>query len=357
MTYALFDALPKLESLPRMTLASLPTAVEKLNLKNSAGEQLSNVWAKRDDLSNPRYGGNKVRKLELILAAARAARKKQVVTMGAIGSNHAVATAINAKECGFACKVFLFDQPANKKVLTNLKAMASLDAELDFRGSMGATAWAYTKSSVLNRNAYHLPAGGSNALGCIAFVNAAFELKQQIEAGELPMPDKIVCALGSNGSVAGLTLGCALSGLPIEVIGVRVTPSHLGPIPVATQGAVSALMKKALAELSRYDSSIKLDDLPKVMMTEDYYAGGYGQSNQKIETSKQLMTKAGLTVDLTYSAKAASALIDIASAHPEQTVLYWSTLNSAPLEPQVSEAQLSRLQPQLRELIEMGDRL
>jgi len=71
---------------------------------------------------------------------------------------------------------------------------------------------------------YFIPTGGSTPLGALGFVNAAFELKEQIDAGILPMPDYIYVACGSVGTTVGLLLGCKAAQLPIKIIAVAVEP-------------------------------------------------------------------------------------------------------------------------------------
>ena len=107
---------------------------------------------------------------------------------------------------------------------------------------------------------YTLGAGGSSPLGTIGFVSAAFELKKQIEEGLIPEPEIIICPLGSNGTMAGLTLGVQLAGLNIKVIGIRVTSSHIGPFESCTKKMVTSLMNKSL-ELMGKDFTIDPEEI------------------------------------------------------------------------------------------------
>ncbi len=124
-TRPLFDVYPQLsDALPWLQLAELPTPVEHLSAIGA------NAWIKRDDLSHAVYGGNKLRKLEFILADALARGKDHVITFGATGTNHGVATAMLCQQLGIRCSVLLFDQPASNTVRDNLARMRNFGAVL-----------------------------------------------------------------------------------------------------------------------------------------------------------------------------------------------------------------------------------
>ena len=74
---------------------------------------------------------------------------------------------------------------------------------------------------------YLIPVGGSSPVGALGFVNAGFELRGQIEAGEVPEPKAIYVPLGTMGTAAGLLLGLRAAGLAARLVGVRVTPASL----------------------------------------------------------------------------------------------------------------------------------
>lgn len=87
-----------LQEFPRIPLAVLPTPIQKLeNISRLLG---TNVWIKRDDLTGIGLGGNKVRKLEFLLADAKRQGAEIVFTTGGAQSNHAMLTAACAKKLG-----------------------------------------------------------------------------------------------------------------------------------------------------------------------------------------------------------------------------------------------------------------
>jgi D-cysteine desulfhydrase len=324
MTRALMQQFPRLAGqVPWLPLADLPTPVEPLATVSPK------LWIKRDDLTSTLYGGNKVRKLELILAQVLRSGKRQVVTFGATGTNHGVATAAFCQLQGIACTVLMFDQPANEKVAKNQQLMRFFGAQLIYVGSLWRTVLHfYVWQRLRYPRAYFVFAGGSNIEGCIGFVNAAYELKQQIEAGELPQPEVIYCALGSGSTLAGLTLGCALAGLDCKVQGVRVAASHLGIIPTCTASTVATLMRKTYHLLRKLDPSIPVLALPPVLVEQNYYGRGYGVPTAQGEAAAGRFADAGIALEQTYTCKTAAAVLDYCAQHPQSTVLYWHTYNS-----------------------------
>jgi D-cysteine desulfhydrase len=354
MIRPLFECYKGLEKkLPIIELADLPTPIEKFNteLINTSG--FKNLWIKRDDLTNTVYGGNKVRKLEFILADAKKKNKNIITTFGATGTNHGVATAIFSSNLGLKSKIYLFDQPISNTVKNNLKLMVKNNAQLIHKGSLLNTALGYYVSQLFSCKQYHLPPGGSNVMGCLSFVNAAFELKQQIEQGQIPEPDHIICPVGSSGTLAGLALGCQLAGLKSKVSGIRVAPSHLGIIPICTTETVMSLMNKTYAHLRSLDKSIPMIRLNKIHLDDDYYGDGYGFSTKEGNQAIQKFDKRGINLESTYTAKAAAAAIKLCSEKPQESVLYWHTFNSAELDNNLSNKQLSSLQNSLRKIINL----
>ena len=351
----LFQQFPALEkSIPWIPLANLPTAVQPFNTPEQSGMPTSNLWIKRDDKSNELYGGNKVRKLEFVLAQALQQGKTKLLTFGAIGTNHGVATALFCQKYGIKCKVLLFDQPVTNTVQNNLKLMQYCDASLEYKGSLFRTVLHFYRARLLGkRDTYYLFAGGSNLDGCIGFVNAAFELKQQIEQNLIPEPNDIYCPVGSNATVAGLTLGCKLAGLKSRVVGIRVAPAYLGIFPVCTRGAIHSLMASTYKYLKQQDGSIPAIKLPNINLQEQYYGAGYGHPLQAGNEATELFARAGITLEPTYTAKTAAAVLRQCTEQPARTILYWHTYNSADMCELLAQADVECLSADLRQVAQL----
>lgn len=155
--FPLFRQYPELvEKLPRHALGNYPTPVARLA---SLGHD--HLWIKRDDLTSDLYGGNKVRKLEFILADALKRGCRQIITMGGIGTNHGLATAIFCREAGLACRLLLFHQPVNDHVKQNMLLYCKYGAEPRYyKGVLRTGASLLVTQRLFNPGAYILFATG-----------------------------------------------------------------------------------------------------------------------------------------------------------------------------------------------------
>ena len=221
---------PKIPYPPRLNLARTPTPLEALQ---RLGEKFGvELYLKRDDLTGAELTGNKVRKLEFLLADALASGADTVLTCGGEQSNHARATAIAAAKLGLRSVLLLRTrEPANPPPPEgNILLDRLVGAEI-----VWITPEEYgRRSEILQREAaslsdlgrvpYVIPEGGSNALGAWGYVRAVDELAQDLAAlpGGVERPTTIIHATGSGGTTAGLILGVKLVGLNTRVIGINV---------------------------------------------------------------------------------------------------------------------------------------
>lgn len=327
----LFEVYPHLaNTVAHLDLGIFPTPVQQISHLGHP-----NLWIKRDDLSSDLYGGNKVRKLEFVLAEAMRNGRKRVVTMGGIGTNHGLATAVFCDKLALDCTLLLFPQPVTRHVRQNLLLFQRFRAELRYYRSILQTGLAfYTIERLRHPTAYYLYAGGSSPLGTLGFVNAAFELQRQIAAGEMPRPDYIFCPLGSNGTAAGLALGIALAGIDTTLCPVRVTASHLGPFPMATQGTVLTLMRQTLQLLARHNPHLVPPALHAPHVFDAYFGRAYGDPTREgLAALNLLKEKEDIRLDPTYTSKTFAAVLDFIAqpANKDKTILYWHTYNSVDL--------------------------
>ncbi|MEM1414786.1 MAG: pyridoxal-phosphate dependent enzyme, partial [Myxococcota bacterium] len=234
---------PRLSMLPHVPLVRA-TPVERHALDE--GE----LWVKRDDLVAERYGGNKTRKLEWLLGDARARDARALLTAGAWGSHHVLATTRYGTAWGFDVHAVLAPQRRTPHVDENLRAGLGLGlhAHPVTSGPRVLPELVRVQAALRARGLrpYRIPFGGSSPVGALGYVEAGLELAQQIQARELDEPDAVVVALGSGGTVAGLSVGLAAAGLTTKVVGVRVTPRA-----VANAARVRRLIAKIIAHLRR----------------------------------------------------------------------------------------------------------
>jgi D-cysteine desulfhydrase len=347
----LFRNYPELkQKIAWLPLGTFPTPVHQLHRLG-----YENLWIKRDDLSSLVYGGNKVRKLEFILAEARKRNTRHIVTFGGIGTNHGLATAIFCDRLGIDCTLLLFRQPVSGHVRRNLLLFEKYHAVTIYKKTRWRTVLAYyLLHRIRHPGACYVFAGGSNAVGTIGYVNAAFELKEQVDNGEIPEPAVVFCPLGSGGTLAGLSLGFALAGLQTRAVGVRVSESHLGPFQACTERTVEKLMNKTYGYLKKRYRRLPDLTVRKPSIVEDYFGGGYGVSTQAGSTVCRLVKKEeGITLDPTYTAKTFVAVNDYCQKQGRDSgpILYWHTYNSVDLSGQVDSVDYRNLPKALQVFI------
>ncbi len=327
----LFERYPGLgRNIAWMPLDTSVTRVERL-----PGLGSDNLWIKRDDLLSPHYGGNKVRKLEFILGDALQKGARRIVTIGGIGTNHGLATAIFCRRLGLACTLILFEQHLTQFVRHNLRLFYHYGAEIIYHpGMVHAGLYYYLLQRLKYPRAYFLPAGGSSLIGTLGFVNAAFELVRQVEAAEMPPPSYIFCATASNGTLAGLALGFALAGFKTSVVGVRAGIDRIGPVQFNTPAAAAAMMKAVYGLMKRNCHDIPELRIDPPLILNDYVGAGYGIPTEKgLAAVERFRKEAGIKLEPVYTGKTGAAVLDFIGddSHPHDTVLFWNTFNSVDL--------------------------
>jgi len=334
-------------SCPRLQMGKFPTPVAPLANLGHPG-----LWIKRDDLTSDCYGGNKVRKLEFLLADARRRGSRHLITVGGIGTNHGLAASIHCHRLGLRCILLLYRQPVTAAVRQNLKLFAYYGAVMSYRATLLRAMTAYYLHMRLRYpRGYFVYPGGSDPLGTVGYVSAAYELKAQVEQGHMPAPAVIVCPFGSGGTLAGLALGAQLAGLTAEIVGVRVIASHLGPIAAATTATVLRLMRRTLALLRRNDRRVPDIPIRPPRVLDRYFGRGYGVPTEAGRRAlRQLQRFEGIALDPTYTAKTVAAVFDICRERRDSKgpVLYWHTYNSVDLSPKAAAVTPDRLPPAFR---------
>ncbi len=330
---ALFEAFPVLaERVPHTPFAQLPTPIEAME---TLGERygLAGLYVKRDDLSAQAYGGNKVRKLEFLLADARKKGKKTVMTFGAAGSNHALATALYARQLGLRCVNMLVPQPNAYGVRKNLLLSHRAGAELHYGANIPALVMQSLgralRISVEERSfPYIIPAGGSSPHGLLGYVAAGFELARQIEEGRMPVPDLVYVAWGTMGTAIGLSLGIEAAGLPSRVMAVRVTD----PLLTSERGA-RRLFGRTNRLLTQSCPAFPRLAFPRERFTlrHEFFGEEYARFTEEgLAAMDCAREECGLRLEGTYTGKTFAALLHDAAqgALAGKQILFWNTCNS-----------------------------
>jgi 1-aminocyclopropane-1-carboxylate deaminase/D-cysteine desulfhydrase-like pyridoxal-dependent ACC family enzyme len=323
---------PKL-ALARTPLITGPTPLEHHEaLGRVAGGDL---WIKRDDLTNALYGGNKVRKLERLLGEAKAQGADTLITTGAAGSHHVLATTIFGKKHGFDVHAVLVPQPSSEHVTLDLRAMIASGCEIHpvkiFSAVPAAMAALNASLRLRGKRPYMIGPGGSEGAGLLGYVEAGLELGQQMLEMRMPEPDAIVVPLGSGGTLAGLAVGLAAAGVTTKIHAVRVTPKA-----IISRAVLSAQIRSVIDRLRAADGSFPRILTPATelcVVDEDELGEGYGIPTPGGRDAMRLAREHGLVLDATYTAKTFSAVLRMMRTTELKRVIYVHTLSSAPIEP------------------------
>ena len=285
-----------LDDFERIPLAILPTPMHRLdNISRILG---TNVWIKRDDMTGIGLGGNKVRKLEFLLADAKAKGAEVVFTTGGAQSNHAMLTAACAKRLGMTPILIL-----KKRGVTERKGNQLLEYLMDTDVRFMDTdsyddiyAEMDRVGQELGKPYYKIPCGGSNAIGALGYVNC---MKEISESGV--KFDYVVCAEGSGGTHAGVALGAKLYMPDTKTLGVMVDSDPFDEI-------TPAIMRETVKLLDA-DIEISSDDVHLLNMCGPGYAIASKEGNAAI---RMLAENEGLFLDPVYTGKAFAGLIKMA---------------------------------------------
>ena len=286
----------ELKDFDRVNLAILPTPMHKLeNISRILG---TNVWIKRDDLTGIGLGGNKVRKLEFLLADAKKKGAEIVFTTGGAQSNHAMLTAACAKKLGMTPILIL-----KKRGVTERKGNQLLEYLMDTDVRFMDTdsyddiyAEMDRVGAELGKPYYKIPCGGSNAIGALGYVAC---MKEIAESGV--HFDHIICAEGSGGTHAGVALGARLYMPDTKTMGMMVDDD---PFDVITSG----IMQEA-AKLLELDMEFGPEDVHLLNMCGPGYAIASEEGNAAI---RMLAENEGLFLDPVYTGKAFAGLVKLA---------------------------------------------
>lgn len=300
----------RLRSLPHVELGTLPTPLQR---SARLSEVLrSDVWIKRDDLTGELYGGNKVRKLERLLADALDRGADTIVTTGAAGSHHVLATALYGKRLGLAVHGVMVPQKKTPHVEQTLRATLAAGAEIHTVPVHVAVpprmAALVLQLRARGRKPYVIGPGGSEVPGVIGYVEAGLELATQLLEHKGAEPDAIYVALGSGGTLCGLALGLAAAGVMTPIVGVRVLPPG-----VVRHAWLASLVRSTNERLRSYTDrfpDVSETALANLSVDDDEIGRGYGIPTPSGREAGQLAREvSGLELDPTYTEKAFASLV------------------------------------------------
>jgi 1-aminocyclopropane-1-carboxylate deaminase/D-cysteine desulfhydrase-like pyridoxal-dependent ACC family enzyme len=312
------------------------------------------LWIKREGDSSAVYGGNKVRTLEAWLGYTRARGARRLWAIGAYGSNHAIATVLHARALGLNAGAILFPQPRSEWAVENAGAVIDAGCPLIRLRSVIEVPFVGALVARRERDALVMPPGGATPIGTLGALSAALEVAEQVAEGRAPAPARIVLAVGSTCTTAGLLAGFALARAlgawraPLPIIhAVRVTPWPVTSRPMILQLAALTLLR--IARLG--GPHVGLVGNARLVIDRRELGRGYGRitpgaraamttcastavsatapAARPVETAASAWPR----LDGVYSGKAASALLRLHAEGVHGPLMFWATKSQVELPP------------------------
>ncbi|MHC4836978.1 MAG: pyridoxal-phosphate dependent enzyme [Planctomycetota bacterium] len=321
--------------IPRVRLGAWPTPTEPLSF-------LPDTWVKREDLSSPHYGGNKVRCLEPTLARALDRGAGWVWGLGAYGSNQAVAIATHGPRVGLRARALLFPQPPSPTAAANLRALLASGCDVRLLSSVATFPWGMWRARRAGARAEPservIPPGAAVPLGAVGHLSAALEVADAVAAGALPPLHHVVLPVGSTCTTAGLLVGLAVAA---ELgVGFGETPAphvhavRVTPWPITSRLQILRLAMGTARLVATHGGPDVAD--PDALSARLTISGrelgwGYGRvTDAGRDAIERFDAGGGPHLDTTYSGKAGAYLLRARAALDGPT-LFWSTKSAAPL--------------------------
>ena len=276
----------------KLNIANLPTPIQKVKFRGAK------FLIKRDDYTGTELTGNKIRKLDYILADVKKKKADYLFTSGGDQSNHARATAIAARQIGIKTKLFLWGKETknsdgnlflNQLVGTEIVYLSKKEYD-DVSNIMLKESKRLQKKG---HKVYITPSGGSTPLGLWGYINFINELNEQ---KVFPKTKGIVAAYGSGGTAAGMLLGAAMTGRNIKIYAVNVLDN-----PEFVRAKIIELVEDALED---YKIDVKVN-FKNLIILDGYSEEGYKNiSDEKLKIIKEFYQVSGILFDPTYTGKA-----------------------------------------------------
>ena len=333
----LFDKYPTLrEKVAFTSFGQYPSPVERLPaLSDLTGTE---VWIKRDDGASDVYGGNKCRMMEWIIANAAAMGYKSLVTWGAIGSNQILSSVIFGKLGGFDDITAVYgQQPYHPYAKRNFLISTALGVKQIVTNNEFGPAFVFKTKAIhllkrlTGKRPFLVPLVGSSPVSVLSFLDAALEMKQQIEQGACPKPDYIFVTVGTGGTAAGLMLGEMAFGDIGHVVGVRVLDD-----PFVSESVIAGEINETVGFLRTHGVDLAIPEARSgdISMLHDFLGKGYAETTQEgMDAIRHIKEIEGIDLDVTYTGKTMAGMLEFMKQHKGKRFLFWHTLNNVDLSP------------------------
>ncbi|WP_424185002.1 D-cysteine desulfhydrase family protein [Actinokineospora sp. G85] len=298
---------PDLHAFPRVDLGHWPTPLDHAPRLGAALGGIR-LLLKRDDVGGLGAGGNKLRKLEFLLGAALAGGAEQVVTFGALQTNHGRQTAAACAKLGLRCDLVLTrtvprggaDYEGSGNIPLDHLYGATVHVCEDATEAAAVHQRLVADAEAGGRTVATLPVGGSTAVGVLGYVAATVELFTRLDDLGIT-PDALFVPVGSAGTAAGVALAVDLLGRDVRVEGACV--SHTAD---ESRDDITRLATEAAALLGSPAPALR------TLLVDDRAVGpGYGVPTAAVWDALRLFARTeGVTLDPVYTGKAAACLVD-----------------------------------------------
>ena len=304
----------KTNQFPRLGLGHFPSPIRKVSFAEGKA-----FWVKDDGVISEVYGGNKVRKLEYLLADARRRNKRRLVVQGDMESHTVMACCLFGRQAGFEVDAVIF--PHGRQAFDSQEIQHLVDAGVSLHRmkTMLATV-CYAGLLGLRRGSYLIPLGGSTPLSSLGYVHGAVELCEQIRQQLLPEPERIFLPFATGGSVAGILIGLALVGSPVRVVAVQTVEGI-----IANRGRLNRLIKATLP-LIGVAETFSTSCLERLETIDRRFLGtGYRDIPLPVSSAVRLASDFGLDLEPVFSGKALASLLDARAQNGCGELLFWNT--------------------------------
>lgn len=290
---------------PKLSLAQTPTpfhCLQRLSQKLKGPR----IWIKRDDLTHAAMSGNKLRKLEYIVAQAIQDGCQALITCGGVQSNHCRATAVLCAQMGLKCHLILRgEKPTDVDGNTLLAHLCG--AEITYLDKVAyqqnlaqVFADVVQKYEQAGLKAHCIPTGASNEIGLWGYYSAAKELLDDFARAQI-CPELICCATGSGGTHAGLALGLYHRHYAGVVRGYAVCDNE------------TYFKRKAAEDIAAWYQKYATNqnhDIPPIDVCDEFIGPGYGIATPEIFAMiREVAELEGVLLDPVYTGKAFYGLL------------------------------------------------
>jgi D-cysteine desulfhydrase len=308
------DIYKSLDRFPRLSLGRFPSPVRQVTLENDF-----RFWIKDDGLCSEFYGGNKLRKLEYLLAAVQRNQKGALVVHGDVESHTVQACGILGRRAGLDVNAVVFRYRGQSFNAPELARLREIGVRIHQRSTMLATVL-HAHWIGWRMNARVVPLGASTPVATLGHVRAALELVEQVRAGLLPQPRRIYIPFATGGSVAGLLIGLTATGSTTRVVAVQTVETI-----IANRRRLERLLKNTLSLLDFGEVSLERC-LNQLEMIDDHQLGrGYRDVPAGTRAAISVGAKYELYLDPAFSGKAFAALLEALPQSPNGELVFWNT--------------------------------